>query len=85
MLQFNPFVEQRRRMKLDLLEMMQRNPEMEESQIVALFSLKTGLKRDTIRLMLEELQEAGLFKENVKTAKTDGDKRDCKRDEPASK
>ena len=75
----NPFVEIRRLNKLDILSTIQKNPRIEETQLVAIFSLKTGLKTITIREMLRELKEAGVIvvdtNEQVRANVKDGDER----------
>jgi hypothetical protein len=58
---FNPFVAQRRQHKLELAEFIKKNPYMERERVIALFSLRTGLKRETIKKYLEELEEAGVL------------------------
>lgn len=63
---FNPFVAQRRKDKLELLEMVRKNKGMDERQLIALFSLRTGLRRQTVREMLDELVDAGVFDVDVK-------------------
>ena len=54
----NPFVEQRKMMKMQLFNLMKRNPEIPEDRIIAIFSLKTGLKEKTCREYLRELKAA---------------------------
>ena len=55
----NFFVEVRRKDKIALAKMLKENPDIDEGKILALFSLKTGYKIETIRRMFNELQEAG--------------------------
>ncbi|MEM2614609.1 MAG: hypothetical protein QXO15_10395 [Nitrososphaerota archaeon] len=57
----NPFVEQRKQLKLMLLDMIKRYGELDAERIIALFSLKTGLKRETIKEYWKELEEAGVI------------------------
>lgn len=57
---FNPFVEQRRLHKLRLLDLIKKNPTLDREQIIAVFSLQTGLKRATIKEYLSELEESGI-------------------------
>ena len=54
----NPFVEQRKAMKIQLMKFMRGNQGMEEKRIVALFSMKTGLRTETIRSYLTEIKDA---------------------------
>jgi len=54
----NYFVEKRRQDKQRLLKLFNDNSEMEEKKIIAIFSLQTGYKIETIRQMVEELREA---------------------------
>jgi len=61
----NPFVEQRKQYKLKLLDLIKRNPNIDKEQLIALFSLQTGLKRDTIKEYLSELEEAGILEQDV--------------------
>ena len=61
---FNPFVEQRKRHKLDLYDLIKKNRGVSKEQLIALFSLRTGLKRETIKGYIEELKEAGLIMED---------------------
>jgi len=52
----NPFLEQRKRMKQLLLEMLQKNKNLSVEQILAIFSLKTGVRIKTAKEYLEELK-----------------------------
>jgi len=70
----NPFVEHRRLHKVQLLELIQKTKNLPIEQVIAIFSLKTGLKRATIREYLDELEEAGLFDQNVGVPSKDGAK-----------
>jgi hypothetical protein len=65
----NPFVEQRRIMKIKLMELMKQNQEIEEEKLIALFSLKTGLKVKTIETMMNEIK-AVMEQETKEEAKT---------------
>jgi hypothetical protein len=55
---YNPFVEQRKAMKMQLMKFMLENKGMSEDKIIAIFSLKTGLKGKTIKEYIEEIKEA---------------------------
>jgi hypothetical protein len=57
----NPFVNARRILKNQLYELIKKNKELSKEQIIALFSLQTGLKRSTINEYWQELEEAGLL------------------------
>ena len=57
----NPFVAQRRDMKLRLLDLIQKHPEMEEKQIVGLFSLQTGLRKARVLEYWQELIDSGVL------------------------
>lgn len=59
----NPFVEQRKRMKLLLLKMLEENKEMPRKKVLALFSLKTGISIKTAKRYLEELEEVVIDEE----------------------
>ena len=54
----NPFVEQRKIMKLMLIKMLQENKEVSEDKIIAIFCLKTGLREKTAREYLKEIKMA---------------------------
>jgi len=43
---------------MQLMKVVQENPEMDEQRIVALFSMKTGLKTETINGYLKEIKDA---------------------------
>lgn len=58
---FNPFIAQRKQHKLQLLGMIDQLKGRSVEQIIALFSLKTGLKRSTIREYWHELEDAGVI------------------------
>jgi len=45
-------------MKIQLMKFMRGNQGMEEKRIVALFSMKTGLRTETIRSYLTEIKDA---------------------------
>jgi len=62
---YNPFVAQRKAMKLELINMIKDKGEVEKEKIIALFSLKTGLKRATILEYWEELEQAGLIEKKA--------------------
>jgi len=70
---FNPFVEQRRLHKLKLLDMIQKNKGMEREQLIALFSLQTGLKRQTVKEYIDELEEAGILQNGGRDDSKAGD------------
>ena len=55
-MEYNPFVEQRKRMKQQLYRMIQENPDLEHEKIVALFCLKTGLRESTAMQYLREIE-----------------------------
>ena len=57
---------------------------MDIEQIIALFSLQTGLRRATIKEYLEELKEAGVIDENGRYNIKRSDKADKQADQPAS-
>ena len=57
----NPVLEMRRRLKLGLLEFLEQNKNMPLRQAIAIYSLKTGLKIQTIKQYLKELIEANLI------------------------
>ena len=71
----NPFVAQRREMKLRLLDLIKNQPEMEMTQLVALFSLQTGLKKARVLEYWQELVEAGLLRENGRDSAKRGPER----------
>ncbi|MBS3050656.1 MAG: hypothetical protein J4400_00710 [Candidatus Aenigmarchaeota archaeon] len=56
----NYFVEKRRQDKQKLLQIFRENPEEKENRLVAVFSLQTGYRLETVKRMIEELREAGL-------------------------
>lgn len=60
-LNINPFTAQRKRNKLELADFIRHNPELEPERIIALFSLKTGLRPATIKEYWDELFEAGII------------------------
>lgn len=60
---FNPIIAQRKEDKLKLLEMIQSMPDAPNKQIIALFSLKTGYRRGTLREMWHELEDAGVIED----------------------
>lgn len=54
---------QTRKLRIDkLLDIIQRNPELEEKRIKALFTLQTGLTRRRVEEYIEELEEMGLIR-----------------------
>ena len=55
---YNPFVEQRKAMKMQLIRFMSENKGMSEDKLIAIFSLRTGLKGKTIREYIGEIKEA---------------------------
>lgn len=57
----NYFVEKRRQDKQALLKMHKDNPDMDDDALCAIFSLKTGYRTDTIKKMLKELKDAGVW------------------------
>lgn len=54
----NYFVEKRRLDKLQLLETIKNNPDMDREQLIGIFSLKTGLRVELIKTYIEELKQA---------------------------
>ena len=62
-LEYNPFVAQRREFKLKLLNLIKSHPDMEKKQVVALFSLQTGLRRARVLEYWQELIEAGVVED----------------------
>jgi len=54
----NYFVEQRRKDKQNLLKMFRENNGEDENKLIAVFSLKSGLRMETVKQMVEELKEA---------------------------
>lgn len=57
----NYFVEKRRQDKQRLLQIIRENPEEKETKLVAVFSLQTGYRLETVKRMMEELKEAELL------------------------
>lgn len=51
-------------MKLKLWDLIKRNKNIEIEQLIALFSLQTGLKLATVREYLKELEAAGVIDKN---------------------
>ena len=60
-LTLNPFVAQRREMKLRLLDLIQKHQNTPQRQIIGLFSLQTGLKKERIIEYWNELEDSGLI------------------------
>lgn len=60
---FNPMLAQRKEDKLKLLAMIQEMRDSPNTQIIALFSLKTGYRRGTIREMWHELEDAKVIED----------------------
>ena len=58
----NYFVDKRRADKQRLLDMTKKNPELmdNETKLIAVFSMQTGYRRETIKEMLDELKDAEL-------------------------
>jgi len=59
--QFNPFVSQRREMKLRFLDLIKTHPNIEKKQLIGLFSLQTGLRKARLLEYWDELVEAGMI------------------------
>lgn len=57
----SPFVERRRRMKINLLSMFKNNPDMDEDKVIAIFAHNTGISMKTVREYVEELKMAGVL------------------------
>lgn len=57
----NYFVNVRQQMKLQFLDFVNANQDKPMKQVMALFSLKTGLKVSTIDTYLRELRDANLI------------------------
>jgi len=64
---FNPALRERRRRKLELLELIKEEKHAPLQKILALYSLKTGLKRNTVVEYYKELLEAGVIQDNEYT------------------
>lgn len=58
----NYFVEKRRIDKQKLLKLFNEHPDAEENKLVAIFSMQTGYRLETIKEMVEELRQADLIK-----------------------
>lgn len=57
----NYFVKVRRLQKLELFEHIKKNKDMDKKQLLATFSLQTGLRIATIEQYYEELRDAKLI------------------------
>ena len=57
----NFFVNVRKKIKTDLENFLNENPDMPIDKALAIFSLKTGYKVSTLRIYYDELKLAGLL------------------------
>lgn len=62
----NYFVDVRKTTKQMLLKFIEENKDKPVKQILALFSLRVGLKVSTLEIYLQELIDAGLVEEEKK-------------------
>lgn len=61
MTQTNYFVNARRIDKNFLMDFIKEHPDQDVNKLLALYSLKTGLKMTTLKVYLRELKEAGVL------------------------
>lgn len=54
----NFFVEERKKIKQQLLEFIKQKPETPIRKVIGIFSLRTGLKASTLEVYIEELKQA---------------------------
>jgi len=85
MTQYNPFVEQRRLYLQRLAKIFEINPDIDEEEIIARFCIGTGLKRETVRAMVQELKDAGYIKDGRKCDFETSVKKSNKKTKPARK
>ena len=60
-MQLNPFVEQRRAMKMMMFDMIKKDPTIQKKQIIGLFCLRTGVKKARAEEYWEELEDSGIL------------------------
>ena len=58
----NYFVEKRRIDKQKLLRLFNEHQDIEENKLIAIFSMQTGYRIETIKEMVEELRQAVMIK-----------------------
>ena len=66
---WSPFLMDRRSNKLELLELMNDSKGALLRKVVAIFSLRTGMRSDTIRRLVQELVDAEIVKLITKDGK----------------
>ena len=68
-MQLNPFVEQRKAMKMMMFDMIKKDPTIQKKQIIGLFCLRTGVKKARAQEYWEELEDSGILEQILERKK----------------